>query len=53
MVKREDCLHFFYRNKKLHGIDKPTPNIIKMPMCRIRRMTVGGCHENCKWFEPK
>lgn len=53
LVKREDCKYFYYGIKKLYGIDKPTANIIKMPMCKINKNIVGGCHKNCQWFEPK
>ena len=53
MVNREDCKYFYYKNKKLRGFNNPTPDFQTMPMCKIRKMTVGGCHEDCEWFKPK
>ena len=54
MGERKDCKHFYYRNKQMRSIDSYTAKgTIQMPICRIRKMTVGGCRDDCKWFEPK
>jgi hypothetical protein len=53
MVERKDCKYFQYVSKRIYGIDKPTAQIIRMPICKIDRMSAGGCKENCQWFEQK
>ena len=53
MVERKDCKHFYYYQKKLKDIGKSSSDIIQIPSCRIRKITVGGCRKDCRWFEPR
>ena len=52
-VQREDCKHYYTKLDAKRGIGSPFADSQRNPYCRIRKMTVGGCNEDCKWFEPK
>ena len=53
MVQRKDCKYYYTKVDKYYGINDYRPTLQRNPNCKIDKMTVGGCRENCKWFELK
>ena len=53
MAERADCRYFEYYTKKRSGSGKNNIEYIPSFRCRIRKMRIEGCLEDCPWFEPR
>lgn len=51
MVSKEDCVHFSYIQKSEVTTDSMLAKMHKVSNCALNRMVLGGCREDCQWYE--
>lgn len=51
MALREDCVNFGYRRKEITGLGDRQKRFMDIPKCAENKMEMGGCPENCQFYE--
>jgi NAD(P)H-nitrite reductase large subunit len=52
MSLKENCLNFRYIDKDITGIGAGRDRkFMKMPNCMKNKMVIGGCSEDCTYYE--
>jgi hypothetical protein len=53
MVQRTDCKYYQTKIDRYKRINGYRPKLQRNHDCKIKKMIIGGCKEDCKWFEPR
>lgn len=51
MVLMKDCVNFGYTQMPEETIDSMMAKIHTLPNCTLNKMVLGGCREDCQWYE--
>jgi len=51
MVLKEDCVNFTRVRKDIPNLGTQEAKILMMPKCKIGKMALGGCAEDCSAYE--